>query len=319
MADGSTFGAGLATSDGFAPANGLALANGFALDEVTFRVPAGHVLGLLGRTGSGKTTLTRLLFRLYEPAAGTIHLGGTDIREVPLDDLRQHVGMIDLLYPPRCAGCGNVGALFCADCQAHIIAIQPPVCRRCGRSNHDDGLCPACQHTSSALDGITATAVFAPPLRAAIHRLKYENVPGLAAPLGALMAGSWRQASLTADAIVPVPLHAAREAERGYNQSVLLARVLGAAVSVPVATHIVIRQRATLPQVNLNHIERQRNVSGAFACLQDARALKIVLVDDVCTTGATLEACAVALRAGGAASVWALTLARARWGTGTSG
>jgi ComF family protein len=156
-------------------------------------------------------------------------------------------------------------------------------------------------------------AVFADPLRQAIHALKYENNTTLAAPLGAMMVDLWRRGGLPqANLILPVPLHTRRQDERGYNQSSLLARVLGRGVGVPVDEHTLIRPRATLPQVGLGLSERQQNVEGAFACRGDVKGQTVVVVDDVCTTGATLEACAAILRAGGATSVWAFTLARAR-------
>jgi ComF family protein len=157
-----------------------------------------------------------------------------------------------------------------------------------------------------------ATAIFAHPLRDAIHSLKYNNNRRLAGLLAARMAAFWRDNHLTADLIVPVPLHASRLTERGYNQSALLARALGVAVGVPVAEGLLIRHRATLPQVALGQAERRQNVQGAFTCPGDVTGQRIVLVDDVCTTGATLEACADALKAGAAGSVWALTLARPR-------
>lgn len=170
-----------------------------------------------------------------------------------------------------------------------------------------------CQRTRSPLDGVSAVAVFAHPLREAIHTFKYENGRGLAPILGGLMVEAWQAAGLSADVIVPVPLHASRLAERGYNQSALLAHVLGQGVGVAVRPELLVRQRATQPQVGLTAQERLQNVSGAFACRGQVDGQRVVLVDDVCTTGATLEACASALKEGGAAVVWGFTLARARW------
>ncbi len=221
--------------------------------------------------------------------------------------------LLDLIYPPRCAGCGRVGDLLCEICLAQFEPIRPPVCQHCGRPIPHEGLCRTCQHTPSPLDGIAAAAVFAPPLRDVIHTFKYNNGRGLATPLAQQMAVAWQQGELSADLIAPVPLHAARLAERGYNQSALLARALGPAVGVPVAETLLARQRATLPQVTLGAEARRQNVSGAFVCRGDVAGRRIVLVDDVCTTGATLEACAAALKASGAGNVWAFTLARARW------
>jgi ComF family protein len=165
----------------------------------------------------------------------------------------------------------------------------------------------------SALDGIVSVAVFQAPLREAIHKFKYGGVRQLAAPLAACMSETWRTASLPAGLLAPVPLHAARQAARGYNQSALLAAALSATASIPCEPALLLRQRATQPQVHLGRAERQANVQGAFACTRDVSGLCVALVDDVCTTGSTLEACAEALRARGAATVWGFTLARARW------
>jgi ComF family protein len=226
---------------------------------------------------------------------------------------------LDLLYPPRCAGCGRLGALFCETCRARLIPTPSHVCRRCGKPEAAGGLCAACRRTPSPLDGILSSAVFAPPLRTVIHHFKYRNGHALAAPLAALLITTWQQASLSADLIVPVPLHASRISERGYNQSTLLARALSSAVGVTVVDDLLERERATLPQTHLNRQERSQNVSGAFVCRTHLSGTSLVLVDDVCTTGATLEACATALRAAGAVHVQGLTVARARWGGDTDG
>lgn len=221
--------------------------------------------------------------------------------------------LLDLLYPPRCPGCGRLGALFCPACQARIEPLPTAVCHRCGGPVRAPGLCETCRDTPSHLDAIFSAAVFAHPLRDAIHELKYNNGQALAAPLGQHMVTAWRTRGLSADLIVPVPLHPSRQAERGYNQSALLARVLADAVGVPLDERLLRRERMTAHQVGLGRAERAQNVAGAFSCRGDAAGVRVMLVDDVATTGATLEACAVALREAGAAGVAAFTLARARW------
>ena len=224
--------------------------------------------------------------------------------------------LLDLLFPPRCPGCGRMGMLFCDACQARIEPPPAPACLRCGRPHEAAELCPTCRETPTHLDRIASSAIFAHPLRDAIHDLKYNNGRSLARPLGARMAASWQQNGFTADLIVPVPLHTARLRERGYNQAALLGHVLSRSVGVPTAEKTLVRQKATLQQAKLGAVERRENVRDAFTCRSDLTGQSIVLVDDVCTTGSTLEACATALRAAGAASVWAFTLARARWEPG---
>jgi ComF family protein len=230
--------------------------------------------------------------------------------------------LLDLVYPPRCPGCGRMGLLFCEKCQAQIEPLAWSACLRCGRPVSSGPTCIGCSEPSSCLDDIQSTGVFAGPLRAAIHALKYENVRDLARPLGARMAAhwpdAWRAGNVAApDLILPVPLHSSRIRERGYNQSALLARVLGPGVGLSVNEKALVRARATRPQVGLDAVQRKENVAGAFACRGDVSGRYIVLVDDVCTTGATLEACAAALKAAGAAAVWGYTLSRARWESGS--
>ncbi len=227
--------------------------------------------------------------------------------------------LLDLLFPPRCPGCGRIGTVFCQPCQARIEPVPAPACIRCGRPAAIAGLCPICRATPSNLDRIASSAVFAPPLREAIHNLKYDNIRVLAKPLGLRMASYWQQHAFTAGVIVPVPLHKNRQAERGYNQSALLARVLAQETGIPLDEKLIVRHKATREQTHLNAVERRENVTGAFSCRGDATGLNIVLVDDVCTTGSTLEACAGALRTAGAAGVWAFTLARARGEPGYTG
>jgi ComF family protein len=152
--------------------------------------------------------------------------------------------------------------------------------------------------------------IFVHPIRPAIHAFKYEGATDLAGPLAEWLVATWRLHRLAADLIVPVPLHPKREAERGYNQSVLLARELSERVDVPVAPAELVRSVRTRPQVGLSRDERRANISGAFRCAGKVTDLRIILIDDVCTTGATLEACAAELKSAGAAYVAGLTVAR---------
>jgi ComF family protein len=222
--------------------------------------------------------------------------------------------LLDLVLPPRCAGCGHTGSLWCATCHSAVQLVCDPVCPHCGRPQRSDDLCPQCRHgqRSRGIDGIRSAVIFEGPLRQAIHHLKYSGRSSLAEPLGDYMSARWQGGPLPADLIIPVPLHAARLRERGYNQSTLLARQLSHASALPVVEGALARIRATAPQITLNAAEREANVRDAF----EARAelvisRRVLLVDDVCTTGATLVACSRALKAAEATSVWALTLARA--------
>jgi ComF family protein len=205
--------------------------------------------------------------------------------------------------------------MFCEECQRKVEFLLPPLCPLCGYpSTSYDRLCRRCLESTPAIDGIRSVAFFEGPLRQAVHGFKYRGLHSLAVPLASLMSACWRRAPLPADAVVPVPLHRRRLRERGYNQAELLARALGAEVGMPVRKDWLIRTRATSPQVDLDASERRANVAGAFQC-PDSSAVagrQVLLIDDVCTTGATLESCSLPLRRAGAQSVWAFTLARAR-------
>jgi len=205
-----------------------------------------------------------------------------------------------LLFPPVCLGCG---LLLRAGAPAAL-----PLCRACVA---DHLPLPA---EATAHDGIWAVHGYGGPLLRALHRLKFHGQPAWAGPLGAVLARSplldrpW-------DAIVPVPLHRARQRARGYNQATLLARHAThhrPRPRPPLRPAWLQRPRATAPQHRLPAAERPDNVRDAFAVPRPAslRGRRILLVDDVTTTGATLRAARSALRAAGAAEVGALALLR---------
>lgn len=219
----------------------------------------------------------------------------------------------DLLFPPRCVSCHRVGAWLCAECLSQAPRVEPPFCARCGGAVAANGLCARCRISPLQVECIRSVVYFEGVLREAIHQFKYEGRTVLVEPLGDLMVAYWMQHPMPIDVVVPVPLHAARLHERGYNQATLLARELARRVGLEINEQALIRQRATAPQVELDVIQRRENVRDAFRCSGDGLAgQQVLLVDDVCTTGATLEACAVALYEGGARGVQALTLARPR-------
>lgn len=220
--------------------------------------------------------------------------------------------LMDLLFPPRCVVCGRVDIWLCPQCVGRLPRVSGAICLRCGVPVTRGNLCRHCRETPLRLEGIRSVLLFEGPVRAAIHRLKYRHARGLAEPLGGLLAERWLADPLPADLVVPVPLHPARLLQRGYNQAALLAHAFGRQVGLPVDEDALRRIRHTASQMRLEAAQRQHNVRGAFSC-PDGRVegRRILLVDDVCTTGATLEACADALHESGATSVWGLTLARA--------
>ncbi len=198
--------------------------------------------------------------------------------------------ILDLIFPPRCAGCGKVGDYFCRDCR-HLVR----------KPNLADRTYPLC---------VVSAGIFEEPLRSAVHALKYRKQRPLAEILADLMIANgldWEP-----DLIIPVPLHPSRLRERGFNQAELLAQHIGAATNVTVNSQALSRVRETRSQVGLSWRERQDNVKDAFEAKPElVIGKRVLLIDDVITTGATLGACANALLKAGAAEVRAMTLAAA--------
>ena len=232
----------------------------------------------------------------------------------PLEALgASYSSLISFLFPARCVVCRARGDWLCARCRPQLALFVPPVCPRCGLPVGGGAVCEACRRRPPPVRALRSAGYFEGPLREAIHLLKFSGERYLAEPLGEIMAHCWQQAPRPVDALLPVPLHPAREAARGYNQSALLARAAAKHLGLPVLGDGLRRLRETPPQVGLPREERLVNLDGAFAAgAQEVHGRRLALVDDVTTTGATLAACAAALRQAGAVAVYALVLARAR-------
>lgn len=221
---------------------------------------------------------------------------------------------LDLLFPPTCIVCQRVGDLLCPMCAQAAKPVGDKICRQCGRPQPASiDQCPVCQQQASPLLTVArAAAIHNGPVRSGIHHLKYGGAKDLAPTLAryllaAFLLQPW--ASLTVDAVVPVPLHPSRLRTRGYNQSELLAAAFCHQLQILHRPHWIERIRSTHSQVGLNAYERQRNVADAFRALPAVHGKHLLLIDDVYTTGATLRACAQAARDAGATSIYALTLA----------
>lgn len=206
--------------------------------------------------------------------------------------------ILDLLFPPRCAGCDKVDVSWCAACQSELDSLPFPPPRQMG--------------PDSPLQVVAATGPHNGKLQAAIWSLKFENGRTLAAPLGQRISRRLEALGWAVDLIIPVPLSKKRLHQRGYNQSELMAQYIAASRSCLLIPQAIGRAIDTRSQVGLNMQERKENMTGVFrADSQIVAGKTILLIDDVCTTGATLEACAQAALEAGAAAVYALTASMA--------
>lgn len=216
----------------------------------------------------------------------------------------------DWLFPPRCGGCGRLGSHWCANCDAQMQRLAAPLCTHCGYPLPEpQAECPACLPPTFAFVSARALGSYAGVLRRAILKLKHKRNAGLglalSQPLAALYPASWR-----VEGVLPVPLSPRRLAQRGYNQVELLAAPLAQQLGLPLVGELLQRQRDTLPQMDLDLPQRWANVNDSFVASPLVAGRRLLLVDDIMTTGATLHAAARALRAAGAHSVYVLTLAR---------
>lgn len=202
---------------------------------------------------------------------------------------------LDWIFPPRCVGCGRVDAWWCSSCAANLK--QLPL---------DPAFFPLEPFTNTL-----STGVHTGLLQQSVQALKYYGLTDLGPLLGARLGATFPHLNTTIDLIVPVPLFNSRYAERGYNQSQILCVALAESIGIPTAEALT-RDRDTGSQVGLNREERLANVASAFSAdAAQVAGRRLLIVDDVRTTGATLKACAQAALTAGAEAVYALTLSRA--------
>ena len=223
----------------------------------------------------------------------------------------------DLLFPPRCVLCDEVIAAedggCCEECRPKLKYITEPWCLKCGApvASAEDGFCASCRVRGHLFAAGRALYEYA-GVRTSIYRFKYSGRAEYAEFYGREMALKLKS-QLTAwkpDGLIPIPLHKSRERLRGYNQAERLARAIGRYSDIPVYDRIVFRKKKTRPMKELNVKERQNNLKGAFIIPQDVVKLKrIVLVDDIYTTGATMDNVTKLLLERGVLEVYTLTLA----------
>lgn len=237
--------------------------------------------------------------------------------------------LLDWLYPPRCRFCAEIilgqdEQCFCPACHQKIRLVSHPLCTACGRpfldGAGDDHLCGACLVRTPHFLQARAWACYpsegleAHPLREVVQEFKYGRKVALGKPLGRLMARGCLDffPRHVVDTIVPVPLHPKRLRWRGFNQAVILAREVSRLWRVPMDPFILLRSRETPPQTQLTEEERRRNVRGVFTATpqKSVEGKTLLLVDDIYTSGATVNECSRTLIRAGAKAVHVLTLAR---------
>jgi ComF family protein len=229
--------------------------------------------------------------------------------------LRPGLAPLRRLLAPRCVVCDlEDGDPLCRGCAQDYFAADIARCATCAlrlpASARDGDRCGRCLSAPPHFDATIALADYAPPVDRMIAALKFGGRLPLADAFGALLADQAKQPLIDADAICPVPLAFERQAERGFNQAHEIARRVAAACGRPLRADLLLRTRHTAAQMDLALAERQRNVRGAFVARGNLGGMRVVVIDDVMTTGATLDAIAAALKRAGAVRVTNLVAAR---------
>lgn len=208
-----------------------------------------------------------------------------------------------------CAGCNASGVVWCQECQGKSVRIKPPYCRRCGYPS-ERSVCKWCRYDTPWFDGARSWASYSGELRFALLRLKAQGEFSLASELAVHLATVF-MTSWAIDLVIPIPLHAARLCTRGFNQAQLLAEAFTSLVKLPIAFKALVRVKDTQFQRKLRRSEREQNLRGAFrADKKSLTGMRVLVVDDIFTTGATINSASKAIKAAGGQSVFAITIAR---------
>jgi len=218
---------------------------------------------------------------------------------------------LDWIFVPTCGGCGLLNMRWCETCQNHLSRLTGSLCPQCGEPQPEAELCASCIAHPPAYQSLRSYAWFEGPIRDALHNLKYKQDIGLGEALSKHLIELYNQLNWEIDIVAPVPIGAQRIKERGYNQAGMLGRPLAYAIQKPYQA-VLRKKRETRSQVGLTAHERQENVEGAFEVIPNqVKGRTILIIDDITTTGSTINACARSLHQAGASAVYGLTLARA--------
>ena len=220
---------------------------------------------------------------------------------------------LDWLFPPACVGCKRPGFELCPECRQEIKLVEGRLCPTCGIPHLDYANCQLCKQNPPAFDALRSWAVYEGVARQMIHALKYGHRLSVALPLGQYLANYFATLNWEVDMIVPVPISSRRQRERGYNQATAIARVFKRHTKLPLKVNALGRIKHTYSQVKVSTVkERMKNVQDVFwASPSKVKGKRILVIDDVCTSSATMRSCAAALKKVGAIKVYGLTVARA--------
>lgn len=221
---------------------------------------------------------------------------------------------MEIFFPKKCVGCGKFGQLVCFSCAQKIEKLKTLVCIECGKISRSGKYCPNCKKKAGAsADGIIVAAKYNEgPIKEMIHRLKYDGLLGLSDLIGEVLLERIVTISLPKNTIItPVPMHKSKEKRRGFNQAVLIARYLSERANI-VYAELLVRTKQNHAQVGFNRRKRLANVRNSFEIAENVgiSGKNIILIDDVITTGATINECAKILKLAGANKVYALAVAR---------
>jgi competence protein ComFC len=219
--------------------------------------------------------------------------------------------IIDWLYPPSCCSCGKIGKLICDDCYSNLQKPGINACSLCGEPLKKSGICLRCRTHPPHFHSLRSLGYFTGSLRDAIHSLKYQRNFGLGDFFSAPLAQIIQRERWQIDLVTAVPLNKKRRKERGYNQAEVLAKPVARKMGISYSSNLIQRIKHTNSQVGLSLLERQNNVADAFLAIPAlVKSKNVLIIDDVATTGSTMDACAKALMDAGTKNVFALTLAK---------
>jgi competence protein ComFC len=219
--------------------------------------------------------------------------------------------VVDWIFPPTCSGCGKNGERWCSSCDLLLIPLHSQICLFCGYPIDSGEICEKCKNDRPSYTKLRSIYTYQGELRNALHRLKYNNDLGVGEIMGKKCSEYLSLLKWDVDLILPVPLGKKRRRERGYNQSALIAFPLAIILNIPYSSKAILRKKETVTQIEFNAEERKQNVKNAFSANPVLVQHKnILIIDDVITTGSTMDACTLELIRAGARNVYGLSVAR---------